>query len=135
MSEAHENTRIRQLEDAAAHWEHKYVNARQYNRNLEERNQKLEAELADMAARYRAAHRLSELNIEGRNDPLMARIHALEAAVRPLAGIPIEAFGLEKKKDYPLHGWNGYTIHSGHVIDARKALATAETSAQREVKP
>jgi hypothetical protein len=45
MSEAHEKTRIRQLEDAAAHWEHKYANARQYNRNLEERNQKLEAAL------------------------------------------------------------------------------------------
>lgn len=45
MSEAHEKTRIRQLEDAAAHWEHKYANARQYNRNLEERNQRLEAAL------------------------------------------------------------------------------------------
>ena len=45
MSEAHEKTRIRQLEDAAAHWEHKYANARQYNRNLEERCQKLEAAL------------------------------------------------------------------------------------------
>jgi hypothetical protein len=54
-----------------------------------------------------------------------ARIAALEAALRPLAGIPIEDFGLEKKKDYPLHGWNGYTIHSGHVIDARKALGLA----------
>lgn len=49
MSEAHENTRIRQLTDAAAHWEHKYSNARQYNRNLEERNQKLEAALLHIA--------------------------------------------------------------------------------------
>jgi hypothetical protein len=48
MSEAHEKTRIRQLEDAAAHWEHKYVNARQYNRNLEERCQKLEAALREV---------------------------------------------------------------------------------------
>src|ERR1700761_6923475 len=47
MESAHEKTRIRQLEDAAAHWEHKYANARQYNRNLEERCQKLEAELKD----------------------------------------------------------------------------------------
>ena len=45
MSEAHENTRIRQLTDAAAHWEHKYANARQYNRNLEERIRELEAAL------------------------------------------------------------------------------------------
>lgn len=50
MSDAHEKTRIRQLEDAAAHWEHKYVNARQYNRNLEERCQKLEAALRKIAA-------------------------------------------------------------------------------------
>ena len=49
MSEAHEKTRIRQLEDAAAHWEHKYANARQYNRNLEERNQRLEAALRRIA--------------------------------------------------------------------------------------
>ena len=47
MNEAHEKTRIRQLEDAAAHWEHKYANARQYNRNLEERCQKLEAALRE----------------------------------------------------------------------------------------
>jgi hypothetical protein len=45
VSEAHEKTRIRQLEDAAAHWEHKYTNARQYNRNLEARIGKLEAAL------------------------------------------------------------------------------------------
>jgi hypothetical protein len=50
MNEAHEKTRIRQLEDAAAHWEHKYANARQYNRNLEERCQKLEAVLREMLA-------------------------------------------------------------------------------------
>ena len=50
MSEAHEKTRIRQSEDAAAHWEHKYANARQYNRNLEERNQRLEAALREIAA-------------------------------------------------------------------------------------
>jgi hypothetical protein len=49
MSEAHEKTRIRQLEDAAAHWEHKYANARQYNRNLEERIAKLEAALRKIA--------------------------------------------------------------------------------------
>jgi predicted nucleic acid-binding Zn-ribbon protein len=47
MSEAHEKTRIRQLEDAAAHWEHKYTNARQYNRNLEERCKALEDLLRD----------------------------------------------------------------------------------------
>jgi hypothetical protein len=45
MSEAHEKTRIRQLEDAAAHWEHKYANARQYNRNLEARIAQLEVAL------------------------------------------------------------------------------------------
>ncbi len=48
MSEAHEKTRIRQLEDAAAHWEHKYANARQYNRNLEERCRALEKELRSL---------------------------------------------------------------------------------------
>lgn len=42
--------RIRQIEDAAAHWEHKYVNARQYNRNLEERCAKLEAAGNDLRA-------------------------------------------------------------------------------------
>jgi hypothetical protein len=47
-SEAHEKTRIRQLEDAATHWEHKYTNARQYNRNLEERNKQLEAALREI---------------------------------------------------------------------------------------
>ena len=45
MSEAHEKTRIRQLEDAGAHWEHKYANARQYNRSLEERIGTLTAEV------------------------------------------------------------------------------------------
>jgi hypothetical protein len=49
MSEAHEKTRIRQLEDAAAHWEHKYANARQYNRNLEVRIEQLEAALTKIA--------------------------------------------------------------------------------------
>jgi hypothetical protein len=47
--------RIRHLEDAAAHWEHKYSNARQYNRNLETRNQQLEAalrEIADFAEQF-----------------------------------------------------------------------------------
>jgi hypothetical protein len=46
----HEKTRIRQLEDAAAHWEHKYSNARQYNRNLEDRIRALEAALRSIAA-------------------------------------------------------------------------------------
>jgi hypothetical protein len=51
VSEAHENTRIRQLTDAAAHWEHKYTNARQYNRNLEERNRALESALHQICAK------------------------------------------------------------------------------------
>jgi hypothetical protein len=39
----------------AAHWEHKYSNARQYNRNLETRNQQLKAalrEIADFAEQF-----------------------------------------------------------------------------------
>jgi hypothetical protein len=52
MSEAHEKTRIRQLEDAAAHWEHKYANARQYNRNLEGRIRELEDVLRETLAMH-----------------------------------------------------------------------------------
>jgi len=58
MESAHEKTRIRQLEDSAAHWEHKYANARQYNRNLEERCQQLEAALE-------AAAGLRESDLDG----------------------------------------------------------------------
>lgn len=62
MNEAHEKTRIRQLEDAAAHWEHKYANARQYNRNLEERGQKLEAALRDtLSGNYPTPARYDEI--------------------------------------------------------------------------
>ena len=63
MSEAHEKTRIRHLEDAAAHWEHKYSNARQYNRNLETRNQQLEAALRELWA---ASEGCSDREIQAR---------------------------------------------------------------------
>jgi len=76
MSEAHEKTRIRQLEDAAAHWEHKYATARQYNRNLEERNQKLEAQNAAL---------LDDVNQDEGYERLKARNAQLEAALRPVA--------------------------------------------------
>jgi hypothetical protein len=81
MSEAHEKTRIRQLEDAAAHWEHKYTNARQYNRNLEERIRELEAALRGL---YTAQV----------NDTHPIDFHAAMTAARAaLAGSPLSDGG------------------------------------------
>src|ERR1700753_3282632 len=78
MSEAHEKTRIRQLEDAVAHWEHKYANARQYNRNLEERNQKLEAALSACQIEcHNLSHRKGEYHGHDVPCPVEARINAL----------------------------------------------------------
>ena len=94
MSEAHEKTRIRQLTDAAAHWEHKYANARQYNRNLEERNKELEAQNAALLADVnqdegyeRLKVRVSEIETElaiskGREEGKQLVINQIEAALK-----------------------------------------------------
>ena len=91
MSEAHEKTRIRQLEDAAKHWEHKYANARQYNRNLEDRNKELEAQLERCRSANvydgNAHRRVSELEDElaiskGREEGKQLVINQLEAALK-----------------------------------------------------
>ena len=54
-----------------------------------------------------------------------AEIERLRAAIVPLAGIPIEDFGLQNKPDRPLMGWNGHRIHAADVIAARAALTPA----------
>ena len=91
MSEAHEKTRIRQLTDAAAHWEHKYANARQYNRNLEDRNKELEAQLERCRAANvydgNAHRRVSEIETElaiskGREEGKQLVIDQLEATLK-----------------------------------------------------
>ena len=96
MSEAHEKTRIRQLEDAAAHWEYKYANARQYNRNLEERNKELEAQNAALLADVnqdegyeRLKVRVSEIETElaiskGREEGKQLVINQIEAALKEM---------------------------------------------------
>ena len=49
-------------------------------------------------------------------------LRRVTAALKPLADIPIEQFGIENSPDSPLHGWNNHTIHVRDVLAARAAL-------------
>jgi hypothetical protein len=55
------------------------------------------------------------------------RIATLEAALRPLAAIPLEDFGLEEKPDErQIMAWNGVPLKVGHVKAARRALSAGQ---------
>jgi hypothetical protein len=98
MESAHEKTRIRQLEDAAAHWEHKYTNARQYNRNLEERNKQLEAALRKCAGELHNYHSIaSDEALDAAHDALCT------AAETPIAkcACSAERYGGKHSADCP----------------------------------
>ena len=137
MSEAHENTRIRQLTDAAAHWEHKYANARQYNRNLEDRNKELESQLERCRAANvydgNAHRRVSELETElaiskGREEGKQLVIDQLEAALKAAE------WSFNHKRCVVCAGWTGdsesYFFHAPSCIVGKSLGSSLETKVE-----
>jgi len=62
------------------------------------------------------------LSTAGRELPaLLDRIERLEAALKPLADIPLEEF-LKRQPDDPIMGWNNHYLRVRHVYEARAAL-------------
>lgn len=57
---------------------------------------------------------------------LTADVARLQAALEPLAAIPLEEFGWEEKPDRPITGWNKHTLYARDVLAARAALAARE---------
>lgn len=56
-----------------------------------------------------------------------AEIERLQSAIKPLAKVPLEAFGWENKPDKPITGWNDHTLYVRDVLAARAVLPTGSS--------